>query len=298
MLFYNTVCKWWIELFGKKDNRELKYYVSLCLVFKDEASFLKEWLDYHLTVGIDHFYLYNNNSTDDFLDVLKPYIDNSIVTLHDFPLEQPQLKAYEDCYTKYRHESNWIGFIDVDEFVCPKNKDTIGEWLLDFSKYPAILIHWLLFGTGGNLKHDYSKRVIEQYHICWDDLSMYGKCFINTRFDIANLGSWKMFHHTYTKTKVLGFRISIPAVNQFGYICTVTNMWGGGKNKRRKATIQLNHYKTKAWDVWEKKPQKTDAYFLENPRNNPYYFYKYEKRCISCDFTIFRFIMAMNQRWK
>ena len=42
MLFYNTVCKWYIRLFGKRDERRLKYKVSFCLIFKDEAPFLKE----------------------------------------------------------------------------------------------------------------------------------------------------------------------------------------------------------------------------------------------------------------
>lgn len=47
MIFYNTLCKTWILLFGKKDKRKLKYEVSLCLIFNNEAPFLKEWLDYH-----------------------------------------------------------------------------------------------------------------------------------------------------------------------------------------------------------------------------------------------------------
>ena len=51
MIFYNTICKGWIELFGSHDNRKLKYRISLCLIFKDEAPFLKEWIDYHLTIG-------------------------------------------------------------------------------------------------------------------------------------------------------------------------------------------------------------------------------------------------------
>lgn len=69
MLFYNSICKGYIELFGKRDKRKLKYRISLCLIFNNEAPFLKEWLDYHIVVGIDHFYLYNNNSTDNYIDV-------------------------------------------------------------------------------------------------------------------------------------------------------------------------------------------------------------------------------------
>lgn len=51
------------------DTRACKYEVSLCLVFYNEAKFLKEWLDYHLVIGVSHFYLYNNNSTDDYMPV-------------------------------------------------------------------------------------------------------------------------------------------------------------------------------------------------------------------------------------
>lgn len=72
MLLYNSICKSYIKLFGKHDKRVMKYRVSLCLIFKNEAPFLKEWLDYHLTIGVDHFYLYNNNSDDDFKRVLRP----------------------------------------------------------------------------------------------------------------------------------------------------------------------------------------------------------------------------------
>lgn len=85
MLFYNTVCKGYIQLVGKKDKRKLKYMVSFCLIFKNEAPFLKEWLDFHLTVGVDHFYLYNNNSDDNFREILEPYIGLGIVTLIEWP---------------------------------------------------------------------------------------------------------------------------------------------------------------------------------------------------------------------
>ena len=44
----------------KRDNVFKKYDVTLCAIFRNEALFLKEWIDYHRTIGIEHFYLYNN----------------------------------------------------------------------------------------------------------------------------------------------------------------------------------------------------------------------------------------------
>src|SRR5947209_13747598 len=42
---------------------EFEFELMLCLRFRNEAPNLKEWLEYHLMVGVQHFALYNNNST-------------------------------------------------------------------------------------------------------------------------------------------------------------------------------------------------------------------------------------------
>ena len=57
-------------------------YLSLCMNFKDEAPYLKEWLDFHILVGVDHFYLFNNNSSDNYEQIIKPYKEKGYITLH------------------------------------------------------------------------------------------------------------------------------------------------------------------------------------------------------------------------
>mgnify|MGYP002522247983 CR=1 FL=1 len=44
-----------------------KYRISICGIFKNESRFLKEWMEYYVMIGVDHFYMYNNNSEDDYL---------------------------------------------------------------------------------------------------------------------------------------------------------------------------------------------------------------------------------------
>lgn len=148
-LFFNSFGQISIRFFGKRDNRILRYDVSLCLIFKDEGKFLKEWLDYHLTIGVDHFYLYDNNSTDDFMNVVRPYMERGLVTLIDWPYQQAQVKCYKHCLETFCNETKWIGYIDADEFICPKYASTIKEWLRHYAKFPAIVIDWLQFGTNG-----------------------------------------------------------------------------------------------------------------------------------------------------
>lgn len=292
-LFYTSFIKSYIRLFGKEDSRNLKHRISLCLIFKNEAPFLKEWIDYHRTIGIDHFYLYNNDSSDNFKDVLKPYIDNKLVTLIDFPGSQVQMNAYKHCFETFKIETNWIGFFDADEFICPRYDTDINKWLKKYAKYPSVLIYNQVFGTGGKLKHDYTKNVVEQYHNCWEELQNFGKCFVNTRFQISNYDTSFLNHSTSTTYSILRIKFSLPPINQFGDICPATYVLGGSRGKKKKADIFLNHYFSKSWDIYSKKIKQADAFFKENPRKNYEYFFFHEEKCISCDYTISRFLIKM-----
>jgi len=55
-------------------------YLSVVAVLKDERPNLQEWLDFHLSVGVEHFYLYDNGSSDGSAEVLYPYIESGKVT--------------------------------------------------------------------------------------------------------------------------------------------------------------------------------------------------------------------------
>ena len=43
------------------------YYLSILAIFKNEAMNLKEWIEHYILNGVEHFYLINNGSTDNFL---------------------------------------------------------------------------------------------------------------------------------------------------------------------------------------------------------------------------------------
>ena len=95
-LFWHVV----LHFSAQKPNDEAKYRVTICCMFKNEGKFLKEWILYNQIIGIDHIYLYNNNSDDNYLEVLQPFINQGYVTLIDWPMPQGQIPAYEDWYQK------------------------------------------------------------------------------------------------------------------------------------------------------------------------------------------------------
>ena len=106
----NALCR--VMFSGKQPAK--KHFLSVCAIFKNEGRFLKEWLDYYLLAGVDHFYLYDNGSDDDGVAVLKPYVDKGLVTLIDWTMPYGQMPAYFDCVEKYSGETNWIGFFDLE----------------------------------------------------------------------------------------------------------------------------------------------------------------------------------------
>src|SRR5262249_33039574 len=106
------------------------YDLSICAIFQDEAPYLKEWIEFHRLQGVQHIYLYNNRSTDDFRTVLEPYIKKRFVTLTEWDKSYEdgahrdwlaiQSGAYMDCLRKSGKYNSWIAFIDIDEFLfCP-----------------------------------------------------------------------------------------------------------------------------------------------------------------------------------
>ena len=264
-----------------------KYNVSICAIFKNEASYLREWLEFNHLVGVEHFYLYNNNSEDDFLRVLKPYMSQGMVTLIDWPHNQKQMESYMDCIQKYSSESKWIGFVDIDEFIVPKSTDDIYSFLKPFEKKcGAVNIYWKLFGTSGRMDRDFNGLVSEDFTVCWPKYCSIGKCFYNTAFSFNPKSKHtRQLHHKFWAN----WRgIDIPPVNVFNHVCV------GNRNIADKSDfpIQINHYFTKSYKEYALKRAKGDVYFKINPHDEEY-FYEHEMKCTNTDYSAYKYLIKL-----
>jgi hypothetical protein len=132
-----------------------QYEVAICAIFQDDARFLSEWIDYHKHIGVEHFYLYNNRSTDNYNEVLAPYVLNGDVTLYNWPYtykngdgwNRVQCSTYSDCLQKCKNVVHWLAIIDTDEFIIPVNTPTLPETLKFFEAVPAVGVNWQMYGT-------------------------------------------------------------------------------------------------------------------------------------------------------
>lgn len=150
-------------------SADFKYEVSIAAIFNDEGRFLKEWIEFHKTIGVEHFYLYNNRSKDNFADVLRPYVETGEVDLIDWPYRfnsfeewnDVQCGAYEDAIKRAKKESRWLALIDIDEFIFTTDSTRLPAFLEAYKEYGALVVNWQCYGTSNIVHIPNNKYMIE-----------------------------------------------------------------------------------------------------------------------------------------
>lgn len=143
-------------------NRNEYTDLSVCAVIKNEAQYVKEWLDYHLLVGVKRFYIYDNGSTDNLKEVVAPYVGKGIVVYKYCTDNLTQFSIYNECLNEYRDKTQWLSFINVDEFIVPVEKNTIQKFLKDYKDKSGVIINCLNYDSNGHIAKP-NGGVLENY---------------------------------------------------------------------------------------------------------------------------------------
>lgn len=102
---------------------------------------------------MERFYLYNNSSSDNYLEILFPYIKKKIVYLTDWPTENfacfgvAQCNAYDDAVKKSIGKVKWLAAIDTDEFLFPVKCKNLVQFLKDYEDFGGLCVNWQMYGT-------------------------------------------------------------------------------------------------------------------------------------------------------
>lgn len=149
------------------DKNLFLYDLATVAILKNEAPYLKEWLDYHLLAGVEHFYLYDHESTDEYNKIIRPYVEKGLVTSVYYPGDSRQMDAYNEAIHKYRFFCRYMAVFDLDEFIFPKSNqsvtEVVDEILADKPNAAYLAINWHIFGSNGQKKADYSRGVLERF---------------------------------------------------------------------------------------------------------------------------------------
>ncbi len=141
--------KQWLKQ-GKAPQRSATpkpYRFVIYTRIKNEGRFLPEWVCYYLGLGVEHFFIYNNGSTDGIHERLKPLIDAGYVTLVDWPTVPAYPGSFYDFRDKHGHKAEWMAFLDADEFIVEKTEGDLRRLLDSDPSAAGYSLHWRYFGS-------------------------------------------------------------------------------------------------------------------------------------------------------
>jgi hypothetical protein len=130
-----------------------------------EEHSIREWVDYHLSIGFEHFFIYGNDDDPRILaEALAPYITARVVTFHHCPEVGAQVKMYLHFLRSYGRTTEWICLLDQDEYV---RLPGFGNSVADLTRqaegnFDSIQLNWLNFGTSGHVERP-PGSVLRQY---------------------------------------------------------------------------------------------------------------------------------------
>jgi hypothetical protein len=169
-----------IIILATHNATEPKYFLSIMATFKNENHILQEWIEHYIAEGATHFYLIDNESTDDFMITLQPFIDENMVTLfHESGRNQHG--NYNKNVFPLAKESSYILTVDLDEFVYSRLEfDTISSYLRSLNRNDISDIHipWKMFGSNGHIQQPPS--VIKGFTRRSPDKHILVKSIVNT----------------------------------------------------------------------------------------------------------------------
>lgn len=91
-----------------------EYQMAVCMALHEDAPHLKEWLEYHKMIGVDHFYLFAADPSTALEDLLAPYLKAGEVELF-FDTSG----AYEKALALARRRAKWLAYLESGDFIVP-----------------------------------------------------------------------------------------------------------------------------------------------------------------------------------
>jgi glycosyltransferase involved in cell wall biosynthesis len=127
-------------------------FLCLVSVFKNESHILEEWIQHYIKQGVDHFFLTDNGSTDNYMQILDKYISTGIVSLNINPERYKQSKHMNHYLDKIKNYE-WTIVCDLDEFIYARRDfSKISDYLRNLNEnVNQIHIPWKLFGSNGHI---------------------------------------------------------------------------------------------------------------------------------------------------
>lgn len=212
--------------------------VAMAAITKNEGPFIAEWVAYHYLLGVEHFIIYDNGSTDATVEVLAPFVNAGLVTLVHWPLFPGQIDAYQHAVATFGPRCDWMGFLDIDEFVSLPRGMTLPAFLAGLpAEAEEVVLFWRMFGHSGHRARP-AGLVTANFVECDPNLWQIAKCFVRpTRVRTM------FVHHAET--------IDRRSVDEKGR--PIPQVWMHERGAVTGEVAVVNHYFTRSYDDYAAK---------------------------------------------
>lgn len=227
--------------------------VGIQTVMRDTYQpYLIEWLNYHKSIGVDYFFLYDNESIVSLIEAVENIPFKKDIFIHPISgLPSPTIDIQKISYLKFLSDiqSNFlphcdrVAFIDEDEFIICENGD-IKKTLEDYAEFSGIGISWRIFGSSGlsSQTSDSQMKKFTRYTNSTYRANVNIKSIVNPYLVKDTLNP-----HIFSYTK--GFCVDIdknPIEGSFIMSPIYKKLW-------------INHYFTRSLEEWVEKVERGQA---------------------------------------
>ena len=126
------------------------HYLTIFSIQKNEDPYVKDFVDFHKFMGVDHIVIMDHGSTNPIKNL---FVNDPQVTVIPFPGYKVHAEAWQHCCVYYREFTKWGLFIDCDQFFVPKDHSDIKEFVKEYDNDPKIAgiqINWHTVGNSGH----------------------------------------------------------------------------------------------------------------------------------------------------
>lgn len=221
-----------------------RHGLALVAMMRNEARYIAEWVEFHRLAGVEHFFIYDNGSTDGSAAAFRNATSPDELTLFPWNMEVSDMKrdlpidvqvlATAHAISNFGGRFRWMAALDLDEFLFPVKENSLLDALADLEHVSNISLPWAHFGRCGHQTRPAGGIVRNYTRRCRDPMTELNfKCII----DPCKVTGAALHYFTTTD-------LGRSTANDTGDISSRSHR-NEGKNISYHS-IQLNHYYSKS----------------------------------------------------
>ena len=264
-----------------------KVYLTLAAVVRDQEHYIKEWLAFHHMIGVERFVIVLHKCSDRTEKNISelPFFEKCIKLHHIVNDEQRvQMGAFRWMIDTYGSSTEWMLFVDSDEFFFGTEEDDLRTVLSGYEDHSGLAAHWHMFGANGHvlrppapsIKH-FTRRIPDDRYV------LHGvKSIIKPREVLEILSP-----HLFLTRR--------GTVREHGDAVDCQGIWQVPDTVPSWDIVRCNHYNTRSMEDWVARRKRGSCNDFRNADNyDVEHFYRYQNDTIE-DLTIQRFVPELEK---